>query len=90
VIVRELFVNKMRDKMSAAVTHCDHTMSTPTTNEVLRRHRNLTRDIRTRVSEPMFLDLNKLAKRRGLSVSDANREALAEYIEASKAKPSAK
>lgn len=63
-------------------------MSTP--NEVLRRHRNLTCDIRTRVSEPMFNDLTKLAKRRGLSVSVASREAIAEYVEAGKSKPAAK
>lgn len=61
-------------------------MSTP--NEVLRRHRNLTRDIRTRVSEPMFTDLGKLAKKRGLSISDTSREAFAAFIEASKEKPS--
>lgn len=58
-------------------------MSTP--NEVLRRHRNLTRDIRTRVSEPMFTDLEKLAKRRGLSISDTSREAYAAFIESNKA-----
>lgn len=61
-------------------------MSTP--NEVLRRHRNLTRDIRTRVSEPMFTDLKKAAKKRGFSMSDASREAFSEFIESAKGKDS--
>lgn len=63
-------------------------MSTP--NEILRRHRKLTRDIRTRVSEPMFTDLEKLAKRRGLSISDTSREAYAAFIDASRTKPASK
>lgn len=70
--------------MDAKWSQFAHKMST--TPEVIRRHRNLTHDIRTRVTDGMFGDLEKIAKKRGLPLSTSNREAFAEYIEAHKGK----
>lgn len=53
-----------------------------TTPQVINRHRKLTHDIRTRVPAGMFGDLERIAKKRGLTLSTSNREAFAEYIEA--------
>lgn len=61
------------------MTHISDTQMS-TSQEVLRRHRNLTEDIRTRVTKPMREDLQTIAERRGWSLSDANREAIAEFI----------
>lgn len=64
-------------------------MSTPhTPTEVLSRHRKLTKDIRTRVPEPMHDDLQKIAARNGWSLSEGFREAVAEFITNHKARRS--
>jgi hypothetical protein len=53
-------------------------------NEVLRRHRNLTVPLNTRISKEMDSDFTKTAKRLKLSRSVANREAVAKWIESNK------
>lgn len=55
-----------------------------TTHEVLRRHRNLTIPINTRVSKDLNGDVVKTAKRLRLSRSAGVREALAKWVEANK------
>jgi len=53
-------------------------MSTPT--EILNRHRNLTEDLRTRTTGEMRQELQAIADRNGWTLSDANREAVAEFV----------
>jgi hypothetical protein len=64
-------------------------MSNPT--DILNRHRNLTEDLRTRTTKAMREELQGIATRNGWTLSDANREAVAEFVKkhrASKGKAS--
>lgn len=59
-----------------------HSVSTQMSNpsDVIRRHRKLTEDIRTRVSTDMREDLQSIAAKQKVQLSDTAREAFAEYI----------
>lgn len=51
------------------------------THDSITRHRKLTEDIRTRVPKDMREGLQAIADRKGWSLSDAAREAVAEFIQ---------
>lgn len=70
---------KTRDNRTPIDRHSSYTMSA--TTEVFKRHRKLTRDLRFRVSEAMYAELQKTAERMGMTASDAAREAFGEFIE---------